>query len=93
MPTVEAERARREAMWANLQAVGDPSRLPPQLLRELGVYGGAQGIWVDTEHTRGIDGAGAITVGLLHTGRHYSDELSTDGVLYHLPANGSAART
>jgi len=59
MPTVEAERARREAMWANLRAAGDPSRLPPQLLRELGVYGGAQGIWVDTQRTRGIDGAAA----------------------------------
>jgi putative restriction endonuclease len=75
-------------MWANLWAAGDPSRLPPQLLRELGVYGGAQGIWVDTEHTRGIDGAGGITVSLLHTGRHYSDELSADGVLYHYPRTG-----
>ena len=67
---------------------GDPGRLSPQLLRELGVYGGAQGIWVDTERTRGIDGAGGITVSLLHTGRHYSDELSADGVLYHYPRTG-----
>jgi hypothetical protein len=88
MPTVEAERARREAMWANLRGAGDPGRLSPQLLRELGVYGGAQGIWVDTERTRGIDGAGGITVSLLHTGRHYSDELSADGVLYHYPRTG-----
>jgi hypothetical protein len=26
-----------------------------------------------------------ITVSLLHTGRHYADELSADGVLYHYP--------
>jgi hypothetical protein len=88
MPTVEGERVRREAMWARLQAAGDPSRLPPQLLRELSIYGGAQGIWVDTERTRGIDGGGGITVSLLHTGRHYADELSTDGVLYHYPRTG-----
>src|SRR5215218_5954430 len=88
MPTVEGERARREAMWADLQAAGDPSRLSPQLLRELGIYGGAQGIWVDAERTRGIDGGGGITVSLLHTGRHYADELSTDGVLYHYPRTG-----
>jgi putative restriction endonuclease len=88
LSTVEAERARREAMWASLRASGGPSRLPAQLLRELGVYGGAQGIWVDTERTRGIDGAGGITVSLLHTGRHYADELSADGVLYHYPRTG-----
>jgi putative restriction endonuclease len=88
MPTTEVERARRDAMWANLLTAGGPSRLPPQLLRELGVYGGAQGIWVDTERTRGIDGAGGITVSLLHTGRHYADELSADGVLYHYPQTG-----
>jgi len=75
-------------MWADLQAAGDPSRLSPQLLRELGIYGGAQGIWVDAERTRGIDGGGGITVSLLHTGRHYADELSTDGVLYHYPRTG-----
>jgi putative restriction endonuclease len=88
MSTLAAEQARREAMWASLQAAGDSSRLPPQLLRELGVYGGAQGIWVDTERTRGIDGGGGITVSLLHTGRHYADELSADGVLYHYPRTG-----
>jgi putative restriction endonuclease len=88
MPTVEGERARREAMWADLQAAGDPIRLSPQLLRDLGIYGGAQGIWVDAERTRGVDGGGGITVSLLHTGRHYADELSTDGVLYHYPRTG-----
>jgi hypothetical protein len=88
MPTVEGERARREAMWASVQAAGDPSRLSPRLLRELGIYGGAQGIWVDAERTRGIDGGGGITVSLLHTGRHYADELSADGVLYHYPRTG-----
>jgi putative restriction endonuclease len=83
--TVEAERSRREGMWASLLASGGPSGVPARLLREVGVYGGAQGVWVDTERTRGINGAGGITVGLLHTGRHYADELSADGVLYHYP--------
>jgi putative restriction endonuclease len=82
------ERARRESMWASLRAAGGPDRLSPGLLREVGVYGGAQGVWVDTDRTRGIDGAGGITVGLLHTGRHYADELSTNGLLYHYPHTG-----
>jgi putative restriction endonuclease len=43
---------------------------------------------VDVDRTRGIDGADGITVSLLHTGRHYTDELSADGVLYHYPGTG-----
>lgn len=85
---VAQERARREAMWARLLAAGGPGGLPPQLLREVGVYGGAQGVWIDADRTRGINDAGGVTVGLLHTGRHYADELSTDGVLYHYPRTG-----
>lgn len=82
------ERARREDMWASLLTAGGPDGLTPRLLREVGVYGGAQGVWVDTDRTRGIDGEGGVTVGLLHTGRHYPDELSADGVLYHYPRTG-----
>lgn len=85
---VAQERTRREAMWARLLAAGGPGGLAPRLLREVGVYGGAQGVWIDADQTRGIDGAGGVTVGLLHTGRHYADELSTDGVLYHYPRTG-----
>jgi putative restriction endonuclease len=85
---VVQERARREAMWASLQAAGGPNGVSPRLLREVGVYGGAQGIWIDADRTRGIDRTGGITVSLLHTGRHYADELSADGVLYHYPRTG-----
>jgi putative restriction endonuclease len=88
MATVEAERSRREAMWASLLASGGPNGLPARLLREIGVYGGAQGIWVDSDRTRSINGVGGVTVSLLHTGRHYADELSADGVLYHYPRTG-----
>lgn len=41
---IAQERARREAMWASLIAAGGPDELTPRLLREVGVYGGAQGI-------------------------------------------------
>jgi len=56
------------------------------VLRGFGVYGGAQGIWVDKAKTAKIspDGAG-VTVSILHTGRHYPDELMEDGVIYHYP--------
>jgi putative restriction endonuclease len=88
-PLVQDERQHREALWQSLIAVGSPENVAPGLLRELGIYGGAQGVWVDKARTARLttDGVGA-TVGLLHTGVHYSDDLSADGVLYHYPHTG-----
>src|SRR5260370_5342666 len=73
-------------MWDSLLAQGGPKSVERSTLRAIGIYGGAQGVWVDTARTSKLttDGNG-ITVGLLHTGRHYVDELSDDGVLYHYP--------
>ncbi len=34
-------------MWNALLAEGGPTQVPPNLLRALGIYGGAQGIWVN----------------------------------------------
>lgn len=83
---VKDELRRRMAMWEALQASGGSSGVAKSRVRELGIYGGAQGIWVDKERTEAVtpQGTGA-TVGLLHTGRTYADDLSVDGVLYHYP--------
>ena len=80
-----SERDRRLSLWHSLSK--EPlDDIQPQRLRDLGIYGGAQGIWVDKTHTAspeiGNDGA---TVAILHTGRHYPDDLSDDGVIYHYP--------
>jgi putative restriction endonuclease len=85
--SVEAERQRRIDMWQELRAGGGPKGVSPGIIRELGIYGGAQGIWVDRARTARVteDGNG-VTVGLLHTGRLYPDELSEDGVIYHYPS-------
>lgn len=52
------------------------------LLRDLRIYGGGQGIWVDKAITGSVspDGAG-VAVGLLHTGERCND-LSSDGAIY-----------
>jgi len=40
----------------------------PKQLRKLGIYGGAQGIWVDKTHTdRAEIGPDGATVAILHT--------------------------
>jgi putative restriction endonuclease len=80
------ETQRRQAMWENLTARGGPTNVVPGLLRELGIYGGAQGIWVNKEITgsQSLDGAG-VAVGVLHNGSSYDDDLSDEGVIYHFP--------
>jgi len=81
------ERARRAQLWAELLATGGPDGVEPKVLRELTIYGGAQGIWVDRARTSAIDGAPkGVTVAILHTGRHYADELAEDSLVYHYPS-------
>jgi putative restriction endonuclease len=83
---VNTERSARLEQWAQVQARGGPLGLAPLLLRELGIYSGAQGIWVDKMRTRTLtpDGAG-VTVSVLHTGSVFADDFSTTGVIYHYP--------
>ena len=83
---IQQELNWRLSRWAEIQA-RDEEDLEPRWLRELGVYGGAQGIWVDKTRTKFLSGDGiGVTVGILHTGRHYPDDLSDEGVIYHYPS-------
>jgi HNH endonuclease len=82
--TVADELARRFKLWEQVSA-GDADNVDPSTLRSALVYGGVQGIWVDKK-TTGILAKDGVTVGILHTGRHYPDDLSDDGLIYHYPA-------
>ena len=85
MVDVISERERRLKLWNSI-AQEDLTDIQPQRLRDLGIYGGAQGIWVDKTHTSSPDiGPDGATVAILHTGRHYPDDLSDNGVIYHYP--------
>jgi putative restriction endonuclease len=89
-----SENLRRQAIWDRLVANDGPINVAPGLLRQLGIYGGAQGIWVNKEVTGRLsaDGVG-IAVGVLHNGSSYDDDLSEDGVIYHFPrTNRSGGR-
>jgi hypothetical protein len=50
MTDIVSERQRRVDLWYAL-AQQDLNDIEPQRLRDLGIYGGAQGIWVDTSPT------------------------------------------
>jgi hypothetical protein len=88
-----SEIRRRQGLWESLTAQGGPNNVAPGLLRELGVYGGAQGIWVNKSITGAgsPDGAG-VAVAVLHNGSSYDDDLSDDGVIYHYPDTGRRGR-
>jgi hypothetical protein len=88
--SVEAERARRQEMWAALTE-GGGSDFSPATVRELGLYGGQQGIWVDTERTSAVAPYG-VTVSILHRGTRYADDLWEDGLLYHYPSTQRGSR-
>lgn len=85
--TVEGERAWRLAVWSHLQLTEDLRQVPPGVLRAFGVYGGGQGIWMDKARTEAVH-EGGITMGVLHTGAHYPDEISDNDVIYHYPTTG-----
>jgi hypothetical protein len=77
---------RRRGMCETLLHAGGPKGVAPGVLRDLGIYGGAQGVWVDKARTGSLtEDATGVTVGLLHTGSSYADDLSDDGVIYHYP--------
>lgn len=84
-PAVVAERQRRLDLRDRLRDAGGPDGVLPGILRKLGLYGGAQGVWVDKATTGGL-GPYGVTVGLLHTGRSYADDLGLDDLLYHYPS-------
>jgi hypothetical protein len=83
--TAQEELHTRRRLWAQVQDLGAAS-VEPSVIRELGIYGGAQGIWVDKRRTAALtsDGNG-VAVSVLHTGKHYPDDLSEEGSIYHYP--------
>lgn len=88
MSVQDDEREHQLKIWQAIREAG-ADNASPSTLHKLGAYGGAQGIWVDKKRTGPVapDGFG-VTVGLLHTGRHYPDDISDDGLIYHYPKTG-----
>jgi hypothetical protein len=81
---IEHELNRRLELYNKSQALAVSGLNKPSDLKELGIYGGASGVWVNKIQTSNIDPAG-VAVGLLHTGRHYDDDVDESGILYHYP--------
>ena len=84
MSLIEKELLHRLNVLAKAQALESWPLLTPSEVRDLGIYGGASGVWVDKTRTQEFVKEG-VAVGLLHTGRHYDDDIDESGVLYHYP--------
>jgi hypothetical protein len=91
--TVADELAFRTDQWRKIVEAGGPDGISPGFLREIRAYGGAQGIWQDNARTYPLtsDRTGA-TVAVLHTGRHYPDDLSAEAITYHYPSTSRPGR-
>jgi putative restriction endonuclease len=83
---IQREIQRRKSIMEELKTREKNAKLKATDLRELGVYGGGQGIWVDKAETARLttDGNG-VTVSVLHTGSSYADDLNEDSMEYHYP--------
>lgn len=84
---IEDELQWRKLLWSELGGNDSVALgITPTKLRELGIYGGQQGIWVDKKRTKDltIDGWG-IAVSVIHKGNVYADDFDETGVIYHYP--------
>jgi putative restriction endonuclease len=83
---VKDELERRLNLWRELKARGGPDGISPQVIRQLGIHRGQQGVFREPKVTSLVSGNRAgVTVGVLHTGQTYADDLSEYGVTYHYP--------
>jgi len=87
------EIERRQQLFNAISYVDIAIDVKPSKLRDLGIYGGAAGVWVNSDVTRGVvSPSSGVAVSILHTGKNYSDNMSSKGIDYDFPntnRNGS----
>lgn len=64
---------RRQALRTLETRHGGHVHVPSSSVNDLRIFWGGRGIWYDAARTRVLCAPG-VTVGVLHTGRHYADE-------------------
>ena len=90
-PTALGEFERRMQL-EKLAGGGDgPWKLTPAEYQRFGFYRGGRGIFLGLDDSVLPAGVRA-TIGLLHTGASYDDELSDDSLVYHYPSTRSPGR-
>lgn len=90
-PKALSEFERRMHLEEQAGGGNGPWRLLPDDYQRLGLYRGGRGIYLGLDDSLLPDGVRA-TIGLLHTGASYDDELSDDLLIYHYPSTRSTGR-
>lgn len=87
----ESELERRQQMWQALLDENGPANVKRSLPRTLGIFEGQPGICVPamTKTPATPDG---VAVSLLNTGKHYDDEVTANGAIYHYPSTARNGR-
>lgn len=88
----QEELERREQMWQALMDNGGPANVQRGLLNSLGIFEGQPGFCVP-KMTRTPATPDGVAVSFLNTGKHYDDEVSADGAVYHYPKTNRPGRT
>lgn len=83
-PNLEAEQIWREDVIAELRNMSGWPDIPAAAINEARIYRGQAGIWCDFQRTSQLMSPG-VAVSVLHTGRHYADDMSEEGIVYHYP--------
>jgi len=87
------EIAWRHAAYKYIIETYEPGMVPKKELRELGAYGGAAGFWGDKQRTGNIVPPHGLCVGILHTGKSYADDVTSDHIFYHYPSTSRSGST
>lgn len=92
--SVDDERVARASAWTEVRELVAANSLDARAVNEvrqggLRLFYGGRGIWRDKQRTNGLAPDG-VTVGVLHTGRSYADDLLPDGIVYHYPRTAIA---
>lgn len=83
---IKEEIERRKKLFNSISHIDIAVDVEPSKLRALGVYGGAAGVWVNSQVTKGIvSPTSGVAVSVLHTGANYGDVMSTNGIDYDFP--------
>jgi putative restriction endonuclease len=84
MGMIDDELQRRLNLWDELRN-HDTSQLEAQLIRDLGIYSGAAGVYCNFNETRKIVPETGLVVSIMHTGRHYTDVMNDNELIYDFP--------
>jgi len=88
---VEAEVSKRLELLQKLREAPTWPGVEASLIGSLGIYAGGRGIYFHKDRTEKLV-PGGIAVSVLHTGKHYPDDVSEECAIYHYPKTATPGR-